>query len=259
MLYRRKTYEIDPAVYEVFTNFFHTYLLPNQLTHGAKLLGRWVNEEKTEIMALWAYRDREHYEEVEQGIRASEMHQQAQETRKSLPRLFITSNETFFTPTGNYESSKHSVSVSGYIVNDEGHVLLVRNNHRHHTYEMPGGQVEPGETLTAALHREVLEETGVEAEINEISGVYQNITSGIICIVYKGRAVSGHAAPQPPETNDVRFVDLTKEKIEDWVKAPQFESRLRDAHNAQGVTYESFEVRPYRLIERSTVQHGIEV
>ncbi len=42
MLFRRKTYTIKPEMYDTFNHFFHTYLLPNQLTHGASLVGRWV-------------------------------------------------------------------------------------------------------------------------------------------------------------------------------------------------------------------------
>ena len=169
MLYRRKTYTIEPAMYETFTHFFHTYLLPNQLTHGAQLVGRWVNEEQTEIMAMWSYDNRAHYETVDAGIRASEMHAEAQNYRKSLAPLFISSNEEFFTSTGDYGQSKQIVAVSGYIVNEEGHVLLVRNNHRNDTYEMPGGRLELGETLKEAVKREVLEETGIHAEIGDMA------------------------------------------------------------------------------------------
>ena len=251
MLYRRKTYTIEPAMYETFTHFFHTYLLPNQLTHGAQLVGRWVNEERTEIMAMWSYDNRAHYETVDAGIHASEMHAEAQNYRKSLAPLFISSNEDFFTSTGDYGQSKQIVAVSGYIVNEEGQVLLVRNNHRNDTYEMPGGRLELGETLREAVKREVLEETGIHAEIGDMTGVYQNITSGVICMVFRGRAMSGVPAAQPPETIDVQFVDFDKEQIEDWIKRPQFASRVNDARNSDTIAYESYEVRPYRLVERS--------
>ena len=251
MLYRRKTYKIEPSMYETFTRFFHTYLLPNQLTHGAQLVGRWVNEEQTEIMALWSYDNRAHYELVDAGIRASEMHIESQNYRKSLAPLFISSNEEFFTSTGDYGQTKQIVAVSGYIVNDEGHVLLVRNNHRNDTYEMPGGRLELGETLKEAVKREVLEETGIHAEIGNMTGVYQNITSGVICMVFHGRAISGVPTAQPPETIDVQFVDFDKEQVEDWIKRPQFASRVDDARNNDAIAYESYEVRPYRLIERS--------
>ena len=251
MLYRRKTYKINPKMYKTFTHFFHTYLLPNQLTYGARLIGRWVNEEQTEIMAMWAYDNRAHYETVEASIRASDLHVEAQTYRKTLPSLFISTTENFFTSTGDYGQAKQIVAVSGFIVNEEGHVLLVQNSHRNDTYEMPGGRVEPKETLKEAVKREVLEETGIHAEIGDMIGAYQNITNGIICFVFRGRAISGVAAAQPPETIDVQFVDFEKERVEDWVKRPQFMSRVNDALNKDEVAYESYEVRPYRLVERT--------
>jgi len=238
-------------MYETFTLFFHTYLLPNQLTHGAQLIGRWVNEEQTEIMALWSYDNRAHYELVDAGIRASEMHAEAQNYRKSLAPLFISSNEEFFTSTGDYGQTKQIVAVSGYIVNEKGHVLLVRNSHRNDTYEMPGGRLEPGETLKEAVVREVLEETGVHAEIGAMVGVYQNITLGSVCMVFRGTVVSGKPSAHPPETIDVQFVDFNNEQLKDWVKRPQFASRVNNAKNRDAVFYESYEMRPYRLVERS--------
>lgn len=97
---------IEPTMYETFTHFFHTYLLPNQLTHGAEFIGRWVNEQQTEIMAMWAYVDRGHYEAVDAAIRASDLHTEAQDYRKTLPSLFLTSKEEFFTSAGMYGQSK---------------------------------------------------------------------------------------------------------------------------------------------------------
>jgi 8-oxo-dGTP diphosphatase len=55
MIYRRRTYRVRPEQVEPFTAFFLEYLLPNQLKHGAELIGRWLNQERTEITAVWAY------------------------------------------------------------------------------------------------------------------------------------------------------------------------------------------------------------
>lgn len=52
IIYRKKTYKIQSENLAVFNNFFHKYLLPNQLKHGSKLIGRWVNEKQTEITAI---------------------------------------------------------------------------------------------------------------------------------------------------------------------------------------------------------------
>lgn len=54
----------------------------------------------------------------------------------------------------------HIVTVSGLIENDEGKILLEKAPDR--GWEVPGGQVEAGETLIDALKREVKEETGID-------------------------------------------------------------------------------------------------
>lgn len=250
MLFRRKMYTIKPEMLETFNHFFHTYLLPNQLTHGARLIGRWVNLDKTEIMAMWGYRDREDFERVDQAIRASELHETAQNFRKTLPPLFETSSEDFMEWTGDYSTPRYVVAVSAFIQNEAGEVLLVRNGHRSDTYEMPGGRVEPGESLKKAVAREVFEETGIHAEIGDMVGVYQNVTSGVFCIVYAGKVVAGTPTPQPGETIDVQFVELNETNINEWVTREQFATRIHDAMKPGNVAYESYETKPYRLLER---------
>ncbi|WP_327607665.1 NIPSNAP family protein [Virgibacillus tibetensis] len=146
MIYRKKFYKINPEKLDAFNNFFHTYLYPNQIKHGSKLIGRWVNELQDEITTLWEYKSMEQYEAIEHKIRNSDLHREAQVRRKELGNLYIESHQEFLTSTAplpaSYHPPKHIVSVSGYIANENGEVLLVRNLHRSDTMEMPGGQVE---------------------------------------------------------------------------------------------------------------------
>ena len=63
------------------------------------------------------------------------------------------------------------LAVSAAIFRDDK-VLLVRRarSPARGFYSLPGGRVEFGETLHAALHREVAEETALKIEIVEIAG-----------------------------------------------------------------------------------------
>ena len=61
--------------------------------------------------------------------------------------------------------------VSGLIVRD-GRVLLVRRGKEPFKghWSLPGGGVEPGETLREAVKREVREETGFEVDVGRVAG-----------------------------------------------------------------------------------------
>ena len=68
-------------------------------------------------------------------------------------------------------SSRPQLAVSAAIFRD-GKVLLVRRakSPAKGFYSLPGGRVEFGETLHAALHREVMEETALKIEIAGLAG-----------------------------------------------------------------------------------------
>lgn len=63
-------------------------------------------------------------------------------------------------------AQKQRIAVKAMIINDDGEMLVLRqsaaNYTGHNKYHPPGGIVELGETLEAALNREVTEETGMK-------------------------------------------------------------------------------------------------
>jgi len=77
MIYRRKTYIVDPSFVEEFNVLFNDILLPSQLKYGARLIGKWMmnkDEERTEVFALWEYDSFQQYEEIETNIKSDEEH-----------------------------------------------------------------------------------------------------------------------------------------------------------------------------------------
>lgn len=67
-----------------------------------------------------------------------------------------------------------TLGVRGLVVDAERRVLLVRHTYVS-GYYLPGGGVEPGETLEQALVRELAEEGNIELEAPaELRGVYLN-------------------------------------------------------------------------------------
>jgi 8-oxo-dGTP diphosphatase len=250
MLYRRKTYRVLPEQVEPFSAFFSDYLLPSQRKHGARLVGRWATEDRTEIMALWEYRDAAEYEAIEQAVRSDPLHAAAQAQRARVGPLYESSHQEFLTPTGIYDrQARVRLSASACVTNERGDVLLVRTNWRPDTWELPGGQVDAGETPAIAVRREVLEETGIEIRLKGVSGVYFNLSIGLMSIVFRAVAEAGSARPSE-ETSAVRFVALTEKTLAEYVTRPQFAARVRDAMHGTTVPLESFEVRPYAKIER---------
>lgn len=68
-----------------------------------------------------------------------------------------------------------SLTVDGIIVDDNRILLIKRKNEPFRGYyALPGGFVEYGETVEEAVYREILEEVGIEVNIEGILGVYSS-------------------------------------------------------------------------------------
>lgn len=90
----------------------------------------------------------------------------------------------------------YSVSVAAAVVRTDGRLLAVRRRDNGH-WEPPGGILEPGETIHEGLVREVREETGLTVEADALTGVYQNMTRGVVALVFRCHLVAGN--PQPTD------------------------------------------------------------
>ncbi|MDB1087354.1 NUDIX domain-containing protein [Streptomyces sp. ACA25] len=102
------------------------------------------------------------------------------------------------------------MSVAGVIIDDAGRALLIKRRDNGH-WEPPGGVVEPGETITDALAREVLEETGIKISPGSaLTGIYKNMTGLIVSMVFRCEAMDG-VPTTGEETRALRWV--TREEV----------------------------------------------
>ncbi|GAB3058929.1 NUDIX hydrolase [Salinicoccus sesuvii] len=116
---------------------------------------------------------------------------------------------------------KHIVSAATIVLNDNGEILLLYGPRR--GWEMLGGQVEEGESLTAAAIRETKEETGIDVEIIKFCGIYQNVERSICNTLFLAKPVGGLPTTSP-ESLDVRY--FTVEEALSMVEHNNFRERI---------------------------------
>lgn len=119
---------------------------------------------------------------------------------------------------------KHSVSVAGIVVRDDDRVLVIKRDDNGQ-WEAPGGVLELNESFEAGVRREVLEETGLEVTVERLTGVYKNLTQGIVALVYRCRPSGG----EPHATEEAREIRwMTSEEVQSAM-VPAFGVRVLDA------------------------------
>ncbi|WP_034761504.1 NUDIX hydrolase [Rossellomorea vietnamensis] len=88
-----------------------------------------------------------------------------------------------------YIPPKHIVSAATIVLNENREILLIKGPRR--GWEMPGGQVEEGESLKDAAIRETKEETGIDIEVLAFCGVFQNVKRSICNTLFLAKPVGG--------------------------------------------------------------------
>ncbi|WP_226671993.1 NUDIX hydrolase [Rossellomorea aquimaris] len=127
-----------------------------------------------------------------------------------------------------YTPPKHIVSAATIVINDQQEILLIKGPRR--GWEMPGGQVEEGESLKDAAIRETKEESGIDVEIVSFCGVYQNVKRSICNTLFLAKPVGGEPTTSS-ESLEVAFFPI--EKALELVTHSNFRERIEHCLNAE--------------------------
>jgi 8-oxo-dGTP diphosphatase len=120
-------------------------------------------------------------------------------------------------------------------------VLLVKYDDNGIHYNLPGGGLEPGETIVEGVAREVIEETSAEVEVGKLALVYEfaphkqsgdygiNESHGLH-LIFECKLIN-NSIPQLPEQPDkyqtaVEWVPI--EVIEDILLIPNINKQIKD-------------------------------
>ncbi|MGE7602349.1 NUDIX hydrolase [Peribacillus sp. NPDC097675] len=116
---------------------------------------------------------------------------------------------------------KHIVSAATIVTNEQGEILLIKGPRR--GWEMPGGQVEEGESLKEAAKRETKEETGIDIEVMKFCGIFQNVTDSICNTLFLAKAIGGTLTTSP-ESLEVGYYPI--EQAFEMVTFKNFRQRI---------------------------------
>ncbi|SHF03074.1 ADP-ribose pyrophosphatase YjhB, NUDIX family [Microbulbifer donghaiensis] len=126
-----------------------------------------------------------------------------------------------------YRLSAHAV-----ITNELGEVLLLRATYADHNWGLPGGALDPGETIHEALLRECREELGRDVCVDYLSGVYYHRVYSSHVFIFCAHFVDSSEIRLSGEHSEFGFFPLESlspvqlQRVRDCL---EFDGRVRSA------------------------------
>lgn len=119
----------------------------------------------------------------------------------------------------------HRVGAFAIIRDDHGRVLISRRVDSG-WFNLPGGGVEPHESATEGLAREVREETSLEVEVGRLVGIYSKPQKHEIVLTFEARVTGGSL--QPSDEADYHEW-VAPDELEQKQILPKHLERIQDA------------------------------
>ncbi|MCD8028108.1 MAG: NUDIX hydrolase [Erysipelotrichaceae bacterium] len=95
------------------------------------------------------------------------------------------------------------------IINTDNKILLLKRQD-YPLWDLPGGRLEPNETIEDCAKREAYEETGYHICVNYKVGTYNRSKYSDIQHIFHGTIVSGKPISSGNETKELRWFSLNK-------------------------------------------------